>query len=96
MMEDVMNGSASWITAIVFMVGALGIAGLIAAASRVGAGLRAVRCRVSCPRGVQCDCVLLRDSDGRWVDVAACLAFDDPERVTCARKCLSMVPARSG
>jgi hypothetical protein len=91
-----MNGSASWITVIVFMVGALCIGGLVAAAKGMGAGLRAVRCRVACPRGMQCDCVLLRDSDGRWVDVASCSVFDDPERVTCARKCLPMVSARAG
>jgi hypothetical protein len=91
-----MNGSASWITAIVLMVGALGIGGLVAAARRMGAGLRAVRCRVTCPRGMQCDCVLLRDSEGRLVDVASCSLFDDPERVTCARKCLPMVPAGAG
>jgi hypothetical protein len=86
-----MNGEASWLTVAILLFGAAGIGTLAAIGTNIGMKLRAVRRRVACPRGVQCDCVLLQNpSDGRWVDVAACSAFDDPERVTCQRRCLPL------
>ena len=89
-----MNGEASWYTAAVLLFGVIGLGTLVAIAKSYQAQLRAVRRRVACPRGRQCDCVLLqRPSDGKWVDVASCAAFEDPERVTCEKRCLPMVPA---
>jgi hypothetical protein len=89
-----MNGEASWLTVAILLFGLLGIGMLAAVGTQIGMKLRAVRRRVQCPRGRECECVLLQNpSDGHWVDVAACSAFDDPERVTCKRRCLERVAA---
>ncbi len=90
-----MTGQASWITGAILLFGIAGIVALVSFAQQLGRGVRAVRRRVACPGlGKDCDCVLLqRTSDDRWVDVASCAAFDDPERVPCKKRCLAVVAA---
>jgi hypothetical protein len=89
-----MTGEATWLTGLFLAFGAFGILVLAIVAQRIGMMVRAARRDVVCPATERiAHCVVLTDvNDGHPVNIASCSRFDDPERVTCRKRCLSNVP----